>query len=136
MWGPPGIAYVYFIYGNHFCVNAVCRPEGQAEAVLIRAVEATVGLEIMRRQRLVTREPELTNGPGKLCAALGITRELDGADLCNGDAPLFIAKNPDRAGFLESMGTLVTASRIGITKAAHLPLRFYLKGSVFVSRRG
>jgi DNA-3-methyladenine glycosylase len=134
MWGPPGVAYVYFIYGNHYCVNAVCRPEGIAEAVLIRAIEATVGVEFMFKRRAVKAARQLTNGPGKLCAALDIDRRLDGVDLCDSGSPLFIAENPDRAGFLRHAGPAVTAKRIGITKAADLALRFYLQGSDFVSR--
>ena len=69
MWGPPGLAYVYLIYGNHFCVNAVCRAKGVAEAVLIRAIEATLNPEWMLARRPVKTLRELTNGPGKLCQA-------------------------------------------------------------------
>jgi DNA-3-methyladenine glycosylase len=135
MWGPPGYAYVYFIYGNHYCVNAVCRPARQAEAVLIRAIEATLGVEQMRENRVVKGDAGLTNGPGKLCQALAIDRTLDGADLCDPASKLFIARNPDPTDFLRSKGPVVTSKRIGITKAADLPLRFHLAGSHFVSRR-
>jgi DNA-3-methyladenine glycosylase len=134
MWGPPGMAYVYFIYGNHYCVNAVCRPEGIAEAVLIRAIEATLGLEFMFERRPAKTTRELTNGPGKLCAALDIDRKLDGVDLCDPASRLFIAENSDRAGFLRQAGPAIATKRIGITKAADLALRFYLQGSDFVSR--
>ena len=134
MWGPPGFAYVYMIYGFHYCVNAVCQPHGVAEAVLIRAVEATVGLEIMRVNRPAKTPRELTNGPGKLCAAMAIDRTLDGTDLCAPGSPLVIAENADWGKFLEATGPVVRAKRIGITKAAHRPLRFYLKRSSFVSR--
>jgi DNA-3-methyladenine glycosylase len=136
MWGPPGRAYVYFIYGNHYCVNAVCRPEGTAEAVLIRAIEPSVGLEFMGVRRPAKPLRQLTNGPGKLCAALAIDRNLDGADLCDSESSLFIAEPPDRDRFLESAGSIVAGKRIGITKAAEWPLRFYLAGSPFVSRKG
>jgi DNA-3-methyladenine glycosylase len=136
MWGPPGFAYVYFIYGNHFCVNAVCRPAGTTEAVLIRAVEPRLGLELMAGRRQVKVPRQLTNGPGKLCQAMGIDRGLDGADLCDADSPLIIARNAARAAFVKRRGPVVVATRIGITKAALLPLRFYLAGSEFVSRRG
>ena len=135
MWGPPGHSYVYFIYGNHFCVNAVCRPAGAAEAILIRAVEPVVGLELMQSRRVVPNAQLLTNGPGKLCVAMDIDRSLDGADLCDASSPLFIARNPRLASFLNERGPIVTTTRIGITKAAALQLRFYLEGSAFVSRR-
>lgn len=135
MWGPPGHGYVYFIYGNHWCFNVVCLPPGKAEAILIRAIEPAVGLELMQYRRKVARERDLTNGPGKLCAAMGIDRTFDGADLCDANSPLFIARNPSLKTFLRRRGPRVTTTRIGIVKAASLPLRFYLDGSDFVSRR-
>ena len=135
MFGPPGHAYVYFIYGNHWCVNAVCRPKGHGEAVLIRAIEPVVGEEWMRTRRSASRSFELTNGPAKLCAALEIDRALDGADLCDSASSLWIARNPAWAAFVRELGPLRAATRIGIRKAAELPLRFYLAGSPFVSRR-
>jgi DNA-3-methyladenine glycosylase len=135
MYGPPGRAYVYFIYGNHFCVNAVCRGAGKAEAVLIRAVEAQFGLEILRGNRPGHADLELTNGPGKLCAALGIKRELDGADLCGAGSPLLLARHPNVSRFRRSRGPVVITRRVGINKAADLPLRFSLEGSRYVSRR-
>ncbi len=134
MWGPPGHSYVYFIYGNHFCFNAVCRPAGAAEAVLVRAIEPLVGLDLMRARRVVATPRLLTNGPGKLCAAMDIDRSLDGADLCDAGSPLFIAKSPGLSAFLKERGPMITTTRVGITKAAALPLRFYLEGSEFVSR--
>jgi len=124
MYGPPGHAYVYFIYGVHWCVNAVCCPKGVGEAILIRAIEPVVG----RIQRT-------TNGPGKLCAALGIDRALDGADLCDPGGGLFIAENPDFKSFLKQRGPVVRTTRIGITKSAELPLRFCLKKSPSLSRK-
>jgi DNA-3-methyladenine glycosylase len=135
MFGAPGHGYVYLIYGSYFCMNAVCQPPGAAEAVLIRAVEVTVGEELMRRRRQVDATRDLTNGPGKLCLAMGIDRRLDGVDLCNTTSPLFIARNPAVAKFRERCGPMVTTTRIGLTKAAHMPLRFYLEGSPFVSKR-
>lgn len=135
MFGPPGHAYVYFIYGNHWCVNAVCRPKGLGEAILIRAIEPRCGEKWMQERRAVSAAHELTNGPGKLCAALGIDRSLDGADLCDKASPLFIARNRNRLDFVRQRGPLMTAGRIGISKAANEPLRFYLAGSAFVSRR-
>ncbi len=135
MFGPPGHAYVYYIYGNHYCMNVVCRPRGVAEAVLIRAVEADLGEESMRGRRLVKATRDLTNGPGKLCMAMDIDRRLDGADFCDPHSPLFVARNPALASFRREKGPLVTTVRVGLTKAADLPLRFYLSGSHFVSRR-
>jgi len=135
MFGPPGHAYVYLIYGYHFCVNAVCRPQGTAEAVLIRALEATFGLPSMRRQRAASRDHWLTNGPAKLCEALAIDRSLDGVDLCQPQSQLLIVENPDVRAFRRLRGPVVTTARIGITRAAEWPLRYYLEASQFVSRR-
>jgi DNA-3-methyladenine glycosylase len=135
LYGPPGHAYVYLIYGIHFCFNAVCQPAGTAEAVLIRAIEAEVGEESMRAQRFVSERHELTNGPAKLCAALDIDRQLDGVNICDPKSPVFIARNPDQKKFLLQKSPMVTTTRIGITQAAELPLRFYLDRSQYVSRR-
>jgi DNA-3-methyladenine glycosylase len=135
MFGGPGHGYVYLIYGNYFCMNAVCQPPGVAEAVLIRAVEIRLGEKLMRRRRRVDNVRDLTNGPGKLCLALDIDRSLDGVDLCDATSPLFIAGNPAVRGFRRECGPMVTTTRIGLTKAVHLPLRFYLEGSAFVSWR-
>jgi DNA-3-methyladenine glycosylase len=135
MFGRPGHAYVYLIYGFHFCVNAVCRPAGVAEAVLIRAVEATFGEQLMSARRPAIKLRELSNGPGKLCQAMDITRSLDGVDLCDSQSALFVAENPDVKKFRKEKRPMVITTRIGITKAAALPLRFYLEGSEFVSRR-
>lgn len=135
MFGHPGHAYVYLIYGFHFCVNVVCQPAGIAEAVLIRAVEANFGEDWMTQQRSVSKKRELTNGPGKLCQAMNITRTLDGVDLCDARGELFVAENPELKKFRREMGPMTTTTRIGITKAADLMLRFYLEGSEFVSKR-
>lgn len=135
MFGPPGVSYVYLIYGFHFCVNAVCHRVGRAEAVLIRAVEAEFGVELMRKNRDAPRMIGLSNGPGKLCAALAIDRKLDGADLCDSAGPLFIARNPNVRRFRRERGPIVVATRVGINRAADLPLRFFLDGSEFISRR-
>jgi DNA-3-methyladenine glycosylase len=134
MWGPPGFAYVYLIYGNHFCLNAVCRAEGTAEAVLIRAIEPSWGLDFMLRNRKVTLH-QLTSGPGKLCAALAVDRGHDGVDLSSASSPLIMARNPDRPAFLGEAGLITITSRIGLTKAADLQLRFCLEQSPFVSRK-
>jgi DNA-3-methyladenine glycosylase len=135
MFGPPGHGYVYLIYGYHFCVNAVCQPRGVAEAVLVRAIEPLFGEELMRRQRPVAKPRDLTNGPAKLCEAMDIDRRLDGIDLCDPASALFIARNPSVKQFRKDRGPIVTTRRIGITRAAELPLRFYLNASNFISRR-
>lgn len=133
MWGPNGRAYVYLIYGCHHCVNTVCRPEGIAEAVLIRAIHPKIGLQIMRKNRTVRNDRDLTNGPAKLCAALDIDRRLDGTDLCNQDSILLVGmnENPDQAA--PEHHSIITTKRIGISRAADLPLRFYLNGNPYVS---
>lgn len=135
LFDKPGRAYVYFIYGNHFCVNAVCCPPGMAEAVLVRAIEPAFGQDLMRHLRPTEKERELTNGPGKLCQAMNIDRGLDGINLCDGHSALFIAQNPSVEKFRKERGPVITTTRIGITRAAALPLRFYLDGSSFVSKR-
>ncbi len=135
MFGAAGHGYVYLIYGFYFCVNAVCQPRGVAEAVLIRAVEVGLGEDYMREQRSVDAARELTNGPGKLCVAMAINRGLDGVDLCDASSPLFIARNPAVQKFRQERGPMITGTRIGLTKAADLALRFYLEGSAFVSQR-
>jgi len=135
LYGPPGHAYVYLIYGLHFCFNAVCHPEGSAEAVLVRAIEVGFGEAFMRAHRPVKEQHQLTNGPAKLCAALEIGRQLDGISICDPTSPVFIARNPHHKNFLLEKSPMVTTTRIGITQAAHLPLRFYLDASPYVSRR-
>jgi DNA-3-methyladenine glycosylase len=89
----------------------------------------------MRQRRQVHVIHDLTNGPGKLCMAMDIDRRLDGVDLCSAISPLFIARNAAVAKFRQMHGPMVAGVRIGLTKAAHLPLRFYLEGSLFVSQR-
>ena len=134
MFGEPGHGYVYLIYGNYFCMNVVCQPPGVAEAVLIRSIEVALGEVSMRRRRQVDAVRDLTNGPGKLCLALDIDRRLDGMDLCDAKSRLFVARNPAVLKFRQERGPMVTTTRIGLTKAAHMPLRFYLEGSPFVSK--
>ncbi len=135
LFGEPGHGYVYLIYGYHFCANAVCQPSGVAEAVLIRAIEPTFGQDLLRRHRLVTDLRNLTNGPAKLCEAMQIDRGLDGIDLCDSHSPLLIARNPRVEKFRKDYGPIITTPRIGITRAAALPLRFFLEGSEYVSQR-
>jgi DNA-3-methyladenine glycosylase len=125
MFGPPGHAYVYRSYGIHWCLNFVCEAEGVASAVLIRALEPTRGLEEMRARRGLDEARLLSAGPGRLCQALGITREHDGLAL---DQPPF--------ALLERNGEpgIVTGRRIGITQAADRPWRYALAGSRYLSR--
>src|SRR3954447_12909690 len=125
MFGPPGYAYVYRSYGIHWCVNFVCEEEGSASAVLIRALEPTTGIAAMRRRRGVAEERLLCAGPGRVCQALGITREQDGAAL---DQPPFVLRAP------EQPVDIVTGPRIGISKAVDKPWRYGLAGSRFLSR--
>jgi len=125
--GPPGIAYVYFIYGVHWCFNAVTREEGHGSAVLVRAVEPIAGVDLMRERRgNVRRDVDLTNGPGKLCQALGIDGAMDGTRLTQ--PPLRILAAPP----VED-GDVEITPRIGITRAADWPLRWLVRGNPYVS---
>jgi DNA-3-methyladenine glycosylase len=126
MFGPPGHAYVYRSYGIHWCLNLVCAEIGRSEAALVRALEPTRGLEMMRERRGVEPVRALCSGPGKLCQALGITRIDDGLPL---DEPPFelLAR--------EGETPLAVGTRIGITRAVEQPWRFGLAGSPFLSRR-
>jgi DNA-3-methyladenine glycosylase len=135
MFGPPGRAYVYLIYGFYHCFNAVCSPENTGEAVLIRAIEAQFNIDWMRANRPVEKETALTSGPGKLCVALAINRALDTADLCSANSEIFVAENPEVNSFRRRLGPRITTTRIGLTQAADWPLRFYLAKSPFVSRK-
>ena len=135
MFGPPGHAYVYLIYGFYHCFNAVCRPEHTGEAVLIRAIEAQFNLDWMRSHRPVEKDTALSSGPGKLCVALDIDRQFDTADLCDANSPVFIAENSEVSSFRRRFGPRITTTRIGLTLAADWPLRFYLAKSPFVSRK-
>lgn len=128
LYGPPGNAYVYFIYGMHWCINAVTRAEGLPSAVLIRALEPLEGVDLMRDRRPLARtERDLANGPGKLCAALGIDKRMNGLSLQR--RPVVI-----RAGNSIHDRDVVTGPRIGITQAADWPLRYFVRDNRFVSR--
>jgi len=130
MYGPPGYAYVYFIYGMHYCLNVVTEAEGFPAAVLIRALEPLEGLTQMQARR-GRPDTGLTNGPGRLCQALAITRALNGADLCEG-AELFIeadASIPD--------AEVIATPRVGVrgdARALAAPWRFLVRGNGYVSR--
>jgi DNA-3-methyladenine glycosylase len=127
MWSRPGTAYVYFTYGHHYCLNAVCEPEGVAGAVLLRALEPLEGLSVMARRRGVDDPRLLASGPGRLTQAMGIGSQYNRADLTA--PPLYLAQG-------ETAGTPVRASRrIGISAAIGRRWRFSIDGSPFVSRR-
>jgi DNA-3-methyladenine glycosylase len=133
LFGPPGHAYVYFIYGNHYCLNVSCLPNGIAGGILFRAVEPLAGVERMALSRNVSVNSardlhKLTSGPGRLAEAFGITRERDnGKDLTSARSDLFIADDGYR------VRRILTTPRIGITKAAGRPLRYLIAGNEFVS---
>jgi DNA-3-methyladenine glycosylase len=125
MFGEPGHAYVYRSYGIHWCLNFVCDHPGRAEAVLVRALEPTHGIDEMRMRRGVDALRSLCSGPGKLCQALGVNGDHDGLAL---DRPPFALYERD------DTPRIVTGPRIGITKATELSWRYGLEGSLFVSR--
>jgi len=131
LFGPPGFAYVYFIYGNHYCLNVSCLPDGTAGGILFRALEPIAGLSEMFKLRGIPRDTDprrLTSGPGRMAGAFGITRERDnGKDLASAKSDLYIRDDgspPPRV--------LITR-RIGITKAADMPLRYVVPGNRFLS---
>lgn len=121
-----GYAYVYLAYGTSFMLNVSSEASGVGAGVLIRAIEPIDGITIMARNRGTERVRDLTRGPGRLCAALGIDRRLDGIDLCQA-GPLWIGTDGQAA---DEIGQ---GKRIGITRAADSPLRFYVRGNGFVS---
>ncbi len=139
MFGPPGYAYVYLNYGIHWCLNAVTAPQGVAEAVLIRAIEpGESALRLIRNyfgeqeaDTITLTDKRIGAGPGRLTRALVVNRTLDGADLTDERGPLFIAQGDDIPD-----DDVVTTTRIGITRGADFPWRFYVRSSPFVSRRG
>ena len=127
MFGPPGVAYVYFTYGMHHCFNVVCGAVGQPSAVLVRALEPLLGLAAMRRRRAGVEGARVARGPGSLARAMGLDLRLDGADLTRG--PLWIADLPPRR-----LGRRIgRGPRVGITRAATFPWRYWLIGSAAVS---
>ncbi len=128
LYGPPGMSYVYFIYGMYWCFNAVTREEGLPSAVLVRALEPLSGISSMRvRRPRAKSDRELTNGPGKLCGALGIDGAANRLSLQRG--PLVI-----RGGRTYRDGEIAITPRVGISRAVDWPLRWIVKGSPHVSR--
>ena len=127
MYGPPGDVYVYFTYGNHFMLNLVCCPVGQAGAVLIRALKPVAGLDVMTARRGGRPLGELCNGPGKLAQALGVDLSDNGTHLGTGRLHVY-------AGMQSRLGEVATSGRVGLTSGHDLPYRFYVEGSAFVSR--
>jgi DNA-3-methyladenine glycosylase len=129
MFGAPGIAYIYRIYGVHWCLNAVTHESDYPAAVLIRAVEPLEGIEVMRKRRIgITRDRDLASGPGKLAQAFAITGEHDGHPL---DRPPLWIETGERIARKD----IVCGPRIGITKAADWPLRFCLRDNAWLSRK-
>lgn len=128
MFGPPGHLYVYFIYGMHFCCNVVTGPEGRGEAVLIRAVEPLEGEATMQLFRGGMSGKQLTNGPSKLCVAMGITMDLNGHDLDN--APLQSVLRPP----LEAID-IGMSQRIGLSKGFETHWRFFDRHSAYISKK-
>jgi len=136
LFGPPGRAYIYFIYGMHYCLNFTCMPQGRAGCVLLRALEPLEGLEQMAEARGVAPEElrsltglrMLTSGPGRICQALAITRQgLNGQRLYTADSPLQIMDDGWRSNDISE------TPRIGITKSHDMPLRYIIRGNTFVS---
>jgi DNA-3-methyladenine glycosylase len=127
IFGPPGHAYVYLCYGMYECLNLVAEPDGVPGCVLIRALEPLCGLDEMQRRRPKARRPrDFASGPGKLTLAMGITREHNGADVTRGD---FSVRSP----WQHEPFPIVTTTRVGIQASADLLLRFYIRGSEYVS---
>lgn len=128
MFGSPGHAYVYFTYGMHFCLNVSCAPDGTASAVLLRAAEIVGGTEVARSRRPGAPDRDLARGPGRLCRALAVDRGFDGTDLCRRDSPLRLAR-----GRRPEPGAVERGPRVGVSRAADRPWRFWLAGEPTVS---
>jgi DNA-3-methyladenine glycosylase len=131
LFGEPGHAYIYFIYGNHFCLNFVSYDahEQKAGGVLIRALEPLEGIDLMQKNRVSHNGIQLTNGPGKLTQALAITKNLYGVDVTK-KGPLYVTK-----GITVDARMICAAPRIGISKAQEKNWRFYLCSNSYVSRK-
>jgi DNA-3-methyladenine glycosylase len=129
LFGRRGHAYVYFIYGMHYCINVAAETPGVGAGVLLRGLEPIEGIEIMRARRGVQRLNDLARGPGRLAEAMAIDRSLDGVDLCK-RSPLWLGSE------VRPAGRIATSVRIGISKEMHRPLRFYEAGNPHVSGPG
>jgi len=139
LFGPPGYAYVYFIYGSHYCLNVSCLPDGVAGGVLFRALEPVAGIEQMAEARGVAEKTDLreisslrkiSSGPGRMAEALGVTRARDnGKNLVNARSDLRIVHDGYR------VRRVTVTPRIGIVKSAEQPLRYFIAGNPFVSGR-
>lgn len=128
IFGKPGHAYIYLIYGMYECLNLIAEPEGTPGCVLIRAIEPLTGVDLMRERRPAARKPsQLASGPGKLTLALGITRQLNGIDVTTG--PITVHQPIPESSF-----AIVTTPRVGITQCSDWPLRFFIEGNEYVSR--
>jgi len=130
MFGKPGFAYIYLTYGMYHCLNFVTEKDGFPAAVLIRALEPEEGIDIMMRNRKISDIKNLTNGPGKLCQALGLDRSLNGANLCSPMQEKIWVEDRN-----EKQKGIVSTSRIGINEGKDKNWRFYIKGNRFVSKK-
>jgi DNA-3-methyladenine glycosylase len=128
MFGPPGHAYVYFTYGMHYCVNLVCGPVGQAAAVLLRAGEVVDGVSAAQERRPNSSLRDLARGPARLTMTLGIDRSLDGTDVTRRGSPIQVV-----GGERVAAAMVRTGPRIGISRAAELPWRFWIDAEASVS---
>lgn len=129
MYGPAGYAYVYFTYGMHFCVNVVCMPAGTASAILLRAGKVIAGEQLARTRRPSSSDRDLARGPARLCQALAIDRNLNGADLCAVGSPLRL-----RAALRsDEKNPILSGPRVGVREGAEVPWRFWLGGEPTVS---
>ncbi|MBS2552000.1 DNA-3-methyladenine glycosylase [Catenulispora sp. NL8] len=126
MFGPPGFLYVYFTYGMHFCINFVCSPEDECSAVLIRAGEIVEGIDLARAARSGASDRDLARGPARLTKALGLARDDNGLDLCDGGPLTVLARE-------SSDFTVATGPRVGVSSAAEIPWRFWIEGDRTVS---
>lgn len=135
MFGPAGKAYIYLVYGNHYCFNVVTEKNGVGGAVLIRALEPQEGIRLMKKHRRIDGPlVRLTNGPGKLTRALGITGSMNGADLTGNKLFIISQIGSRKKGSSSKDFSIVSTGRIGIREGRNLPYRYYIEGSKFVSR--